>query len=407
MKYLIDRFIVNGQTKNHFEMAATPAEQTAPPSIEIDSLYPTPEALAAQPIDNEILAQFNDHYFLKRGIFNAQIDIKEINDHPFYVYLQFSPNNRLTHLRHFLFLKFAKDIQEMKNCYIIVHVTDTKSLLRDPKAKWADIEKFRTETVKDILAFNFDPVKTLIIFNTDAPELDYIMLCDLQRSVPLGDFVTPLYPDDSVNVGLIDTAFQSAAIALPSYLTRIFGKNPDLRCLMLCRSSQKAFVDFTRHLADISKDPKPAVIYGGFVPALQSREKMPKIAKIALVGNKTDYMTIYLKNTAKEVTQKLNKFAFSGGRDRKEDQQETGANLAVDIPFYYLKLFADDETFEHVRIYYGPGELQEGNEKRLLTGEVKKLCGEIIWKAIKPFQDGRNKVTPDLIKQVCTIHPLV
>ena len=66
---------------------ANPAEQGTSQAVEIDSLCRTPEELEAQPIDGDILTQFNNHPFLKRGIFNAQIGLKEINGHPFYLYL--------------------------------------------------------------------------------------------------------------------------------------------------------------------------------------------------------------------------------------------------------------------------------------------------------------------------------
>lgn len=53
----------------------------------------------------------------------------------------------------------------------------------------------------------------------------------------------------------------------------------------------------------------------------------------------------------------INKHAFSGGRDTKEEQQKYGANLDVDVSIEYLTFFMEDDA-----------RLAEIREVRVLTG---------------------------------------
>ena len=39
----------------------------------------------------------------------------------------------------------------------------------------------------------------------------------------------------------------------------------------------------------------------------------------------------------------INKYAFSGGRDTKEEHQKYGGDTAVDVSYQYLTFFLDDD----------------------------------------------------------------
>lgn len=53
---------------------------------------------------------------------------------------------------------------------------------------------------------------------------------------------------------------------------------------------------------------------------------------------------IYVTDTPKQIRTKINKHAFSGGRDTKEEQQKYGANIEVDVPYAYLTFFLEDDA---------------------------------------------------------------
>lgn len=389
----------------------------------IEELYPSASALGANSIDEQILARFQEvtghaaPYLLRRGVFNAHSGLDEIlqmkqEGKPFYLYFPISPTERLTHLRHVILFQTAKSLQDSLGCCLVIHLTDTKAHLRDAKVKFDKVKQWTEETIKDILSFGFASDKTIIIPNTKAIELDYVYLCDLQRKSKLGVFTQEFYGDSdpAVNIGQLDVVFQSAAFASPRYLHKIFPQYENMRCLMLLRPSQKSLYTFACTLVG---EQKPAAIFGGFVPALQSEAKMPKLAQIANTtgGNEAagntkkpqanikDYMTIYYKNTTKEVENKIKKNAFSGGRDRREEQLELGARLEVDIPYFYYKLFQEnDEELDKYTRSYGPGELKEG-ETRMLTGDFKQVVITKLNSVLQGLQNSRKKVTKEQIAE--------
>jgi tryptophanyl-tRNA synthetase len=159
-------------------------------------------------------------------------------------------------------------------------------------------------------------------------------------------------------------------------------------------------------------------IVGGFVPALQSFQKMPKLARIATGapderGPKKkpgtaarEYMTVYLKNTPNDIKAKLNKSAFSGGRDPVGDHIRLGAVLDVDVPFYFLRLFeTDDDVVDIVATEYGPGTLPDGKQ-RMLSGALKQKVAGVVAAVVQRLQKARAALKPDVIAQMTTIRPL-
>ena len=399
-----------------------------PTVTEIASLIRKPEEYGAETIDSEILSNFEKvsklpvSCLLKRGIFNGHIGFDEAIQHaasgkPLYIYLQISPSDRLTTLRHVLFLRFAAYLQKALNCYVFVHVNEYKSFCKMATNVKSDVaKKIAEETIKDVLSFDFVPEKTIVLANEACVTLDYVMLCDLQRKMTLGQFIEKFFTDDSVNVGTMDGVFQEGVCALPIYVRKIFPDPENTRCLMLLRQTQDKLYEFTCEAAKIINQPAPYALFGGFVPAPQGNQKMPKLAKIALGGSQEqgkkgnkpkneirDYMSIYIKNTPKEISTKINKFAFSGGKDTLAEQQEKGANLAVDIPSYYLKIFLEDDAeYERIIKFYGPGELEDPKQ-RIASGGIKKICGETISAIIKEIQDRRGKITKEQVQEAYKI----
>lgn len=403
------------------------------PVVEIESLIPKPETYGAQTVTGELIAKFAEltktspNAALRRHIFNGHVGFDAAIEHatsgkPLYIYLPISPSDRLTTLRHVLFLQFAHYLQKALNCYVFIHVNDYKAYTRDSEQnlKFEATKKWTEETIKDILAFDFIKEKTIVLTNTVAVSLNYVLLCDLQRKYPLGDFFHAFFTDDNVNVGTMDAVFQEGCCAIPSYVQKIFPGRENLKCLMLLRASQSKLFEFACSLCEKINVEKPFALFGGFVPAPQSGQKMPKLAKFALgagpndqpaKGGKAknsirDYMSIYIKNTPKEIATKINKFAFSGGKDTIQEHKEKGANLAVDIPTYYLKLFLEDEEeYQHVVKFYGPGELPEGKE-RMLSGELKKKVGEVLGKLVKGIQDKRAAVPKEDVEKCFKLYEL-
>jgi len=56
-----------------------------------------------------------------------------------------------------------------------------------------------------------------------------------------------------------------------------------------------------------------------------------------------------LSDTPKQVKTKINKHAFSGGKDTLEEHRREGGNTDVDVSYQYLTFFLhDDEKLEAI-----------------------------------------------------------
>ena len=93
--------------------------------------------------------------------------------------------------------------------------------------------------------------------------------------------------------------------------------------------------------------------------------------------------SIFLSDTPKEIKDKINKYAFSGGQDTIEKHRELGADLSVDVSYNYLTFFMeDDDELKSIGTKYQKGEL--------LTGEVKKILIETLTKLVTEHQERKK-----------------
>lgn len=132
----------------------------------------------------------------------------------------------------------------------------------------------------------------------------------------------------------------------------------------------------------------------------------------------------------------VNKHAFSGGRDTKEEQQKYGANVEIDIPYRWLTFFMEDDVeLERIRADYQSGKMLTGCGKaarRAVPGlccaaapgpmlaaenahpkprglclngavagvfrEIKKILIDLLNDIIGKHQAARDQVTPEIVK---------
>jgi len=99
-----------------------------------------------------------------------------------------------------------------------------------------------------------------------------------------------------------------------------------------------------------------------------------------------------MSDTANQIKNKINKYAFSGGQETAEQHRRLGGNPDVDVPFQFLSfLLDDDEELEKLRTTYKSGEL--------LTGEMKKRCIAVLQEYVGSFQARRKQVTDKTIDE--------
>jgi len=82
------------------------------------------------------------------------------------------------------------------------------------------------------------------------------------------------------------------------------------------------------------------------------------------------------------------KSSVSGGGSTLELQRLYGADLEKDTAFQYLKIFLDDDDeLNHIATEYQSG--------RMLTGQVKQRCVQVLEPLFKEFQEKRASITEE------------
>jgi tryptophanyl-tRNA synthetase len=147
----------------------------------------------------------------------------------------------------------------------------------------------------------------------------------------------------------------------------------------------------TRDVAPRIGFQKPALIEALFFPALQGES--------GKMSASNPNSAIYVTDTPKQIKLKVNKYAFSGGRDTAEEQRQFGANIEVDVSIKYLSFFEnDDEELERIKQEYKTG--------KLLTGEVKKLLIDVLTKMVEGHRQARAAVTEEMVDAFMAVRPL-
>jgi tryptophanyl-tRNA synthetase len=185
---------------------------------------------------------------------------------------------------------------------------------------------------------------------------------------------------DSSNVGSI---FYTSMQAVPAFLPCVL-KNKKMPCLIPHAVDQDPHFRLTRDILPKLGYYKPASIQCSFLPPLGGA--------IGKMSSSEATKGILSTDNPNEVRNKINKYAFSGGRDTLEEHKKYGGNPEVDVSFQYLKyLFEEnDDKLKEIEKNYKSG--------KLMTGELKKYTIEKINEFLAKHQE-RRKNAKKLISQ--------
>lgn len=112
-----------------------------------------------------------------------------------------------------------------------------------------------------------------------------------------------------------------------------------------------------------------------------------------------DTSAIFMKDEPNQIKNKINRYAFSGGKVSEQEQREKGGDPEVDVSFQYLTFFLeDDEELEKIKQDYKSG--------KLLTGELKAKCISELQVYVKAFQARRAAVTDERIADFMALKKL-
>ncbi|XP_041351528.1 tryptophan--tRNA ligase, cytoplasmic-like isoform X2 [Gigantopelta aegis] len=308
---------------------------------------------------------------------------------PFYLYTGRGPSSDSMHMGHLIPFLFTKWLQETFDVPLVIQLTD------DEKFLWKDLtleeaNRLAYENAKDIIAVGFDVNKTFIFSDMDyigsCPEF-YKNMCRVEKLVTFNQVKGIFGFGDSDCIGKISFPAIQAAPSFSSSFPHIFNRKTNIPCLIPCAIDQDPYFRMTRDVAPRMGCHKPALLHSTFFPALQGAQSK--------MSASDPNSSIFLTDTNKQIKDKINKYAFSGGGTTVDEHREKGGNCDIDVSYQYLTFFLeDDEKLEKIRMDYSSGEL--------LTGFLKKELIGILQDLVSKHRDRRAQVTDDVVKQFMT-----
>lgn len=313
----------------------------------------------------ENLTGHKAHRLLRRQLFFAHRDLNEILDDfekgkPIFIYTGRGPSGAL-HMGHYIILEFTVWLQKVLKAIIVFQIADDEKFWFKDNT-FSEIYELGKQNTVDIIALGFDPEKTFIFSNHDFKgQPAYKRICDdIMKIVKIKDIEATFGITNDCNIGqLLWPIYQMAASFSPAF-EHLFHKQ-NIKCLIPCAIDQDLYFRVARDVAPKLGLFKPSTILCRFLPALTGDSKM------STTGTTGPCKTIFLTDTHKEISNKINKYAFSGGQDTAEKHRELGGNTEIDVPFQWLIYFMEDDAeLLHIKEEYEAG--------RMLTGELKKIC---------------------------------
>jgi len=353
-------------------------------------------------IDDALIERFERitgkpvHHFIKRGIFFSHRELDKMLDlaeqgRSFYLYTGRGPSADAMHLGHLVPFVMTKWLQDTFDVPLVIQMTD------DEKYLWKDLtqeqcDQMAQQNAKDIIACGFDVNKTFIFTDTNyMGNHFYRNILKVQKHVTFNQVKGIFGFDDSTSIGKIAFPAVQAAPSFSSSFPEIFGEAVNVPCLIPCAIDQDPYFRMTRDVAPRIGLRKPALLHSVFFPALQGASTK--------MSSSDANSSVLLTDTPAQIKKKINKYAFSGGRQTVEEHRELGADVSVDVSVMYLRFFLEDQQdYDDTVQAYAKGEL--------LTGEVKAKLIKVLQELVGAHQDRRAKVTPEEVQLFMTPRPL-
>jgi tryptophanyl-tRNA synthetase len=385
------------------EVAGVTAESKVTPwdvegAVDYDKLI---RDFGSSPIDQAMLDRMErltgkkPHPFLRRGIFFSHRDFGLILDYyekkqPWYLYTGRGPSSESMHMGHLIPFMFTKWLQETFQVPLVIQMTD------DEKFLWKDlsqdeVERMTSENIKDVIAMGFDPNLTFIFRNFDYLGNMYRVIARIQKATTASQArgIFGFKMEDCIGKWAFPAI--QAAPSFSAAFPQIFPQLQNYPCLIPCAIDQDPYFRMTRDIAPRLGWLKPALLHSKFFPALQ--------------GNKTKMSAsntmsaVFLTDTEKQIKDKINSQAFSGGGATKLEQMQLGANSEVDVAVQWLRFFLDDDV-ELARL------TREYETGRAMSGEIKKRLVACLWGIVHAHQERRKTVTDEELADFCRVRPL-
>lgn len=290
------------------------------------------------------------------------------------------PSERM-HLGHIVPFLIARELQKKYKCNVYMPISEDEKFFVKKNLTFEQALEYASDNVLDLLALGFEEGKTFIARDFSYPPL-YKNAAKIAKLITYSEAKAIFGLTSETNIGwTFYPAVQAVHILLPQFV-----EGPH-RTLVPVGIDQDPFIRLTRDIASHSslRFIKPSALHNKFLPSLKGAAKMSS-------SDSEENNVIYLSDTPQDVKTKINKYAFSGGKDTLEEHRKKGGNPDIDIPFLYLKyLFEEsDKKLEKIENDYRKG--------KLLSGELKKIAIEKISAFLKEHQRKKQEAKKHVSK---------
>lgn len=308
------------------------------------------------------------HHMLRRKIFFAHRDMKFVLDeyekgNEFFLYTGRAPSGGV-HLGHLVPWMFTKWLQEKFGVELWFQFPDEEKFLFKRDLTLEDTAKWTEDNMLDVIALGFDPKKTFFLVDTKHANLMYPQALKVAKQITFSTAKAAFGFNNDQNIGAI---FYTSMQAVPAFLPNAI-RNERRPCLIPHAIDQDPHFRVSRDVIPKLGYPKPASIQCLFLPPLAGPGKMSSSAQ----GD-----AIFTTDDAKTVKNKVNKYAFSGGRDTVEEHRRLGGNPDVDIAYQWLTFFEEsDAKLKRIHDDYRSGKLLSGELKGILIEKLNVFLAE-------------------------------
>ncbi len=328
------------------------------------------------------------HPMLTREIFFAHRDLNWLLDqyekgNPFFIYTGCGPSGPI-HIGHMLVWYFTKWLQDKFDVDLYFQFTDDEKFLYKNKS-YEEIQNWLEENMLDVIAVGFNPKKTHFIIDTKHVAILYPHAIQVAKKITFSTIKSTFGFNDSTNIGSI---FFTSMQTVPSFLPSVL-KGKNIPCLIPHAVDQDPHFRITRDILPKLGYYKPASIQSTFLPPLTGNEGKMSSSEAA--------KGILTTDTPAEIKNKINKYAFSGGKATLEEHRKKGGDPEIDIPFQYLKYLFEESDEKLAQL---EKEYKSGN---LLSGEMKQYAIEKITDFILKHQERRKKAKALLPKFILKV----
>jgi len=308
------------------------------------------------------------HPYLRRGIFFAHRDLEKLLDayekgEKFFLYTGCGPSGPI-HLGHYSIWSFVKWLQDKFNVELWFQFTDDEKFLYK-NMTMEEIQDWTKENMKDVIALGLNPKKTHFLIDTKHAGIMYPQAIKVAKKITFSTIKASFGFTDSNNIGSI---FYTAMQTVPAFLPNILN-NKNEYCLIPLGVDQDPHFRISRDVIEKLGHKKPAIIHAKFMSPLTGAA-----GKSSSTG---EGKAILMTDDPKTVKRKINKYAFSGGKDTVEEHREQGGNVEVDVACQWLKYFEhDDDKLAEIYNKYSKGELLSGEVKAILIEKINEVLSE-------------------------------